>query len=160
MSFYHLLAWRHGLFSFCLLQCMQCRVNPWMLHEQKETNPRCQARSSINLHGLAAGKNCAIFFMSSYLVAPRKEVVVEELLPVEASQAEVEALPVGAVELPLERHRAVVGPVESSSVKFGGFGFGFGFWMILWLICAGFSEHHVEYDEIRPKSEFKSDKLD
>ena len=128
--------------------------------KQKETNPRCQARSSINLHGLAAGKNCAIFSMSSYLVAPRKEVVVEELLPVEASQAEVEALPVGAVELPLERHRAVVGPVESSSVKFGGFGFGFGFWMILWLICAGFSEHHVEYDEIRPKSEFKSDKLD
>ena len=83
MSFYHLLAWR-------------------------------QARSSINLHGLAAaGKNCAIFSMSSYLVAPRKEVVVEELLPVEASQAEVEALPVGAVEFPLQRQRAVVGPVES-----------------------------------------------
>ena len=44
------------------------------------------------------------------MVAPRKEVVVEELLPVEASQAEVEALPVGAVELPLERDRVVVGP--------------------------------------------------
>ena len=49
----------------------------------------------------------------TYLVASRKEVVVEELLPVEALQAEVEALPVGAVEFPLQRQRAVVGPVES-----------------------------------------------
>ena len=43
-------------------------------------------------------------------MAPRQEEVVKVLRPVEAAQAEVEALPVGAVELPLERDRVVVGP--------------------------------------------------
>ena len=46
----------------------------------------------------------------THLVAPRQEEVVKVLLPVKAAQAEVEALPVGAVELPLERDRVVVGP--------------------------------------------------
>ena len=47
---------------------------------------------------------------TTHLVSPRQEEVVKVLWPVEAAQAEVEALPVGAVELPLERDRVVVGP--------------------------------------------------
>ena len=37
-------------------------------------------------------------------MAPRQEEVVKVLRPVEAAQAEVEALPVGAVQFLLKRH--------------------------------------------------------
>ena len=41
-------------------------------------------------------------------MAPRQEEVVEVLSPVEAAQAEVEALPVGGVQLRLERHLEMI----------------------------------------------------
>ena len=41
---------------------------------------------------------------STHLMAPRQEEVVKVLWPVEAAQAEVKALPVGAVQFLLERH--------------------------------------------------------